>query len=62
MRAGSVGAVAAVAVLLALALPAPATASPMWDYVHTPDPTYKWEDTGVTIQGAFAACVRLGLG
>ena len=36
----------AASLLAGAALLATAAASPLWDYVNTPDDTYKWVDTG----------------
>lgn len=39
--------------VMAVALAHGARGSALWDYVHTPDPTYTWRDTGVLINGTF---------
>lgn len=47
------GAALVLAGLAAVALLGGASASPLWDYVHTADPTYSYTDTGIVINGTF---------
>jgi PhoPQ-activated pathogenicity-related protein len=45
---------------LAAATAATAAASPLWDYVHSPNPSYGWYDTGVVIESSFDNITKAG--